>query len=127
MQSFRRRRVSRGFSPDIARRLNGTADPRIPELAVMADVLNPEQVENTPLNTDIETPTLEAAADHSGSSNEPTPNPEATTAQPAEHTPEANAESDDADFGSMEDFAAALESFDREQAAAEAASQAVDD
>jgi len=130
MQAFRRRRVSRGISPDIARRLNGTADPRIPELAVMADVLNPEQVENTPLNTDIETPTLEAAADHSDPSNEPTPNPEAATAQPADHTPEvseAHSESDEGDFGSMEDFAAALESFDREQAAAEAASQAVDD
>ena len=99
----------------------------------MADVLNPEQVENTPLNTDIETPTLEAAADHSDPSNEPTSNPEATTAQSAEHAPEhteapeAHAESDEGDFGSMEDFAAALESFDREQAAAEAAAQAVDD
>ncbi|HET8638106.1 MAG TPA: 30S ribosomal protein S1 [Acidobacteriaceae bacterium] len=99
----------------------------------MADVLNPEQVENTPLNTDIETPTLEAAADHSDPSNEPTPNPEATTAQSAEHAPEnteapeVHAESDEGDFGSMEDFAAALESFDREQAAAEAAAQAVDD
>ncbi|HEU4982949.1 MAG TPA: 30S ribosomal protein S1 [Acidobacteriaceae bacterium] len=99
----------------------------------MADVLNPEQVENTPLNTDIETPTLEAAADHSDPSNEPTSNTEATTAQSAEHAPEhteapeAHAESDEGDFGSMEDFAAALESFDREQAAAEAAAQAVDD
>src|SRR6185437_6134929 len=104
MQAFRRRRVSRGISPDIARRLNGTADPRIPELAVMADVLNPEQVENTPLNTDIETPTLEAAADHSDPSNEPTSNPEATTAQSAEHAPEhteapeAHAESEEGDF-----------------------------
>ena len=65
-------RVPRGFSPDVARRLNGTADPRIPELAVMADVLNPEQIENNPLNTELETPTLDAATEHSDPSTEPT-------------------------------------------------------
>src|ERR1700739_2598291 len=34
---------------------------KIPELAVMADVLNPEHVETKPLNTELENPTLEAA------------------------------------------------------------------
>src|SRR6185437_5771063 len=110
----------------------GTADPRIPELAVMADVLNPEQVENTPLNTETETPTLEAAADHNDPSIENHHTPEATSAHQAEPAAEAHveahSESDEGDFGSMEDFAAALESFDREQAAAEAAaSQVADD
>ncbi len=89
----------------------------------MADVLNPEQVESNPLNTELETPTLEAAADHIDSPVEPTLNLEA----PAHEATSAAAEStEDLDFGSMEDFAAALESFDREQAA-EAAAQAFDD
>ena len=105
----------------------------------MADVLNPEQVENKPLNTEMETPTLEAVADQTDSSNETTHTPEATSVTPAEPAAEAsseaaeNAEStetaeitEDVDFGSMEDFAAALESFDREQAA-EAAAQSFDD
>ena len=93
----------------------------------MADVLNPEQVENTPLNTEIETPTLEAEADHIDSSIETTHTPEANSANPAEPAAEAHSElAEDVDFGSMEDFAAALESFDREQAA-EAAAQAFDD
>jgi small subunit ribosomal protein S1 len=92
----------------------------------MADVLNPEQVENTPLNTEIETPTLEATADHTDSSIETTHIPEAISAHHAEPA-EAHSElAEDVDFGSMEDFAAALESFDREQAA-EAAAQAFDD
>ncbi|MGB7190077.1 MAG: 30S ribosomal protein S1 [Acidobacteriaceae bacterium] len=97
----------------------------------MADVLNPEQVENTPLNTDIEAPTLETAADQHDPSTENHHTPEASSAHPAEpavEAHEAHADSDEADFGSMEDFAAALESFDREQAAAEAsAAQVVDD
>jgi small subunit ribosomal protein S1 len=97
---------------------------RIPELAVMADVLNPEQVESNPLNTELETPTLEAAADHTDSSIETTHNPETLSAAPEVHS--APESSEDLDFGSMEDFAAALESFDREQAA-EAAAQAFDD
>ncbi|HTW44395.1 MAG TPA: 30S ribosomal protein S1 [Acidobacteriaceae bacterium] len=93
----------------------------------MADVLNPEQVENTPLNTQMETPTLEAAADQNDSPNQVTHTPEATSATPAEPVTEASAEiAEDVDFGSMEDFAAALESFDREQAA-EAAAQSFDD
>lgn len=102
----------------------------------MADVLNPEQVENTPLNTEMETPTLEAVADQSDSSNETTHTPEATSATTADsaaaaatensETHEGNEIAKDVDFGSMEDFAAALESFDREQAA-EAAAQSFDD
>ena len=103
----------------------------------MADVLNPEQVENKPLNTEMETPTLEAAADQTDSSNETTHTPEAISVTPAEPGAEASSEAavstenaeitEDVDFGSMEDFAAALESFDREQAAAEAAAQSFDD
>jgi small subunit ribosomal protein S1 len=98
----------------------------------MADVLNPEQTESTPLNTELETPTLEAATEHAEPSVETTTfNPEATSevttspaaAPPAVTEPENNEEPD---FNSMEDFAAVLESFDREQAA-EAAAQAFDD
>jgi small subunit ribosomal protein S1 len=92
----------------------------------MADVLNPEQIESNPLNTELETPTLEAAADHVDSSNETsTLNLEAPTEVTASVATETES-SDELDFGSMEDFAAALESFDREQAA-EAAAQAFDD
>jgi small subunit ribosomal protein S1 len=98
----------------------------------MADVLNPEQIESTPLNTELETPTLEPATDHADSSIEITHNPEAHSAETTEAVaavPPETADThstDDIDFGSMEDFAAALESFDREQAA-EAAAQAFDD
>jgi small subunit ribosomal protein S1 len=93
----------------------------------MADVLNPEQVENNPLNTELETPTLETAAEHSEPSTETTHNPEAHSEASAEPVAETQTElAEDVDFGSMEDFAAALESFDREQAA-EAAAQAFDD
>src|SRR5580704_643322 len=95
----------------------------------MADVLNPEQVENKPLNTELETPTLEAATDHEDSSIETTHNPEVPSAEPpaaATAVPAETHSTEEIDFGSMEDFAAALESFDREQAA-EAAAQAFDD
>jgi len=93
----------------------------------MADVLNPEQVESNPLNTEMETPTLEAAADQHDSSIETTHTPVVSSEAPAEPVAEAHTEiAEDVDFGSMEDFAAALESFDREQAA-EAAAQAFDD
>jgi len=101
----------------------------------MADVLNPEQTESNPLNTELETPTLEAATEHVEPSIETTRNPEATSAETAletehpiavasEHVPHSI--EDEADLNSMEDFAAVLESFDREQAA-EAAAQAFDD
>jgi len=86
----------------------------------MADVLNPEQTESTPLNTEeLETPTLEAATEHNEPSIESTLNPEVTSVETSP-SPEALAESshesyDEPDLNSMEDFAAALESFDREQ------------
>jgi small subunit ribosomal protein S1 len=103
----------------------------------MAHVLNPEQTESTPLNTELETPTLEAPPEQSEPSAETTSNPEAsyeTTNHEApaatlaevhavEESPEPHHDEPDL---SMEDFASALESFDREQAA-EAAAQAFDD
>jgi small subunit ribosomal protein S1 len=94
----------------------------------MAHVLNPEPTESTPLNTQLEAPTLEAGTDSSEPSAAITPNPEAAMAEegaaPAAEAlaPEPHEEPD----LSMEDFAAALESFDREQAA-EAAAQVFDD
>jgi small subunit ribosomal protein S1 len=95
----------------------------------MAHVLNPDQTESNPLNTELETPTLEAPPEQSEPVAEITSNPEASfdatpaaEAQPAEAAPEHHDEPD----LSMEDFASALESFDREQAA-EAAAQAFDD
>jgi small subunit ribosomal protein S1 len=109
----------------------------------MADVLNPEQTESTPLNTELEVPTLEAAADQSEPSLESTHNPEApsepvsqehshpaeTQAEPASHAAvgTATAEAPNEDEMNMEDFAAALESFDREQAAEAAAVQSYED
>jgi small subunit ribosomal protein S1 len=93
----------------------------------MADVLNPEQTESTPLNTELETPTLESATEPTAPSIESTPNPEAASEaeQPAHPETHDEAHHEEPDL-SMEDFAAALESFDREQAA-EAAAQAFDD
>ena len=44
----------------------------------MADVLNPEQTESNPLNTELETPTLEAVTEQSEPSPETTSNPEAS-------------------------------------------------
>jgi small subunit ribosomal protein S1 len=112
----------------------------------MADVLNPEQTESTPLNTELETPTLEAVTETSEPSIESTPNPETSSVEPDQaapslstletQEPQAELESPavvatttarEADeLTGMEDFAAALESFDREQAA-EAAAQTFDD
>ncbi|HEX4064682.1 MAG TPA: 30S ribosomal protein S1 [Acidobacteriaceae bacterium] len=86
----------------------------------MAHVLNPEQTESNPLTTETATPTLEAPAEQSEPSAETTPTPEAHASATA---PEQHHDEPDL---SMEDFAAALESFDREQAA-EAAAQAFDD
>ncbi|HEY6447261.1 MAG TPA: 30S ribosomal protein S1 [Acidobacteriaceae bacterium] len=91
----------------------------------MADVLNPEQTESTPLNTELETPTLEAATEPSEPSHESTLNPEAHSAHAETSSAETAEHHEEPDL-SMEDFAAALESFDREQAA-EAAAQAFDD
>src|ERR1700753_1343460 len=93
----------------------------------MADVLNPERTESTHLNTELQTPTLDAPADHFDPSEEQT-NLHATVphravdSQPVPTHPG----SDDTELTGMEDFAAALESFDREQAA-DAAAQADDD
>ncbi|HEX3987728.1 MAG TPA: 30S ribosomal protein S1 [Acidobacteriaceae bacterium] len=94
----------------------------------MAHVAHPDQTESNPLNTELETPTLEAPAE-SAPSTESTHNPEAQAPEAItapmsteEHSDEHLEEPD----LSMEDFAAALESFDREQAA-EAAAQAFDD
>ncbi|MGD0367426.1 MAG: 30S ribosomal protein S1 [Acidobacteriaceae bacterium] len=98
----------------------------------MAHVLNPEQIESNPLNTELETPTLEAPPEQSEPSAETTSNPEASfqtapdTALAEVHAADAVPEHHDEPDLSMEDFAAALESFDREQAA-EAAAQAFDD
>ncbi len=103
----------------------------------MAHVLNPEQTESNPLNTELETPALEAPTDAPELSAETTSNPESAfrtpehgaldaepvATQAAEELPESHQDEPDL---SMEDFAAALESFDREQAA-EAAAQAFDD
>jgi len=93
----------------------------------MADVLNPEQTESTPLNTELETPTLEAVAEPSEPTTETTLNPEmASSATHGAHAEGMTGEHQEEPDLSMEDFAAALESFDREQAA-EAAAQAFDD
>ncbi len=135
----------------------------------MADVLNPEQTESIPLNTEMDTLTLDTAAEQAEPSHEFAPNPEAESQEiaaldslhavadsrivepePAAPAPvtlssvSAAAEApiaetktaeprtavakatEDGDPSSMEDFAAALESFDREQAA-EAAALAFDD
>jgi small subunit ribosomal protein S1 len=93
----------------------------------MADVLNPEQTESNPLNTELETPTLDAVTEQSEPSLETTPNPETASLEAASAQTDdlADPHHDEPDL-SMEDFAAALESFDREQAA-EAAAQAFDD
>jgi small subunit ribosomal protein S1 len=95
----------------------------------MADVLNPERTESTHLSTELETPTLEAPADHFDPSE--TLNPQPGTPSVPHRTSGSRAaathsSADEAELTGMEDFAAALESFDREQAA-EAASQAYDD
>ena len=97
----------------------------------MADVLNPEQTESAPLNTELETPTLDVPADHFGPSDELTHNPQAKAAtaphRVADRRPVAtHSGPEETELTGMEDFAAALESFDREQAA-EAAAQAYDD
>ena len=90
----------------------------------MADVLNPERIESAPLNTQLETPTLEAATEQAEPSHDLTHN-----LRPEENHAGSSgtaAVAEDSDLSSMDDFAAALESFDREQAA-EAAVQTYDD
>ncbi|HEV2274382.1 MAG TPA: 30S ribosomal protein S1 [Acidobacteriaceae bacterium] len=94
----------------------------------MADVLNPERTESTPLNTQLESPTLESATDQAEPSHDLTFNRRSDDAREAagSSAAEASSSADEPDAGAMEDFAAALESFDREQAA-EAAMLASDD
>ncbi len=96
----------------------------------MANVLNSE-TESTTLNTELETPVTEIAAEQEN------PSPESTSvAQPAEvaeiaaqdadttHEPAASPEHG---VESAEDFSAALEAFEREQAAEAAAVEAYGD
>ncbi len=61
--------------------LSGNRRPRIPELASMADVLNPEQTESTPLNTELETPTLDATTEQLEPSHESTYSPETASVE----------------------------------------------
>ena len=107
----------------------------------MANVLNPEP-ESTTLNTEMETPTLEPATELEQSSPESTSANEtaavvATNAQDADVTNQPEAEASAvvavhdsvAEHGmeSAEDFSAALEAFEREQAAEAAAVEAYGD
>ncbi len=99
----------------------------------MADSPNLTHPESTPLNTELETPTLEApVAEPDAPSIESTHNPaETVEAEAVVHTATAQSSSpavdeDPAESDDFTDFAAALESFDREQAA-EAAAQQFDD
>ena len=126
----------------------------------MANVLNPE-TESTTLNTELEMPTLDPAAEQEQPSHESTSNPETsatqTPAMDADATPQLAAaaapqaqaaapqaqEAHAADTAheaspyehgseamsqeSMEDFSAALEAFEREQAAEAAAVEAYGD
>ena len=93
----------------------------------MVDVLNPEYTESQPLNTEMETPTLDATAATADPSNEPTYTAQAEPV-PTLHAAAETAHNNDPEYdeASMEDFAAALESFDREQAA-ESAAQSYDE
>ena len=105
----------------------------------MANVLNSEP-ESTTLNTELETPTLESATEHELPLHESTSNPETAsheatpldadaTQTPAEQAVNPHAEAEtQAGAGDMaEDFSAALEAFEREQAAEAAAVEAYGD
>ena len=96
----------------------------------MADVLNPERTESTHLSTELQTPTLDAPADQFEPSEDLNLHPQAETPSVphpvVDPRPVVSNTQDDTELTGMEDFAAALESFDREQAA-EAAAQAYDD
>jgi small subunit ribosomal protein S1 len=82
----------------------------------MANNHHPEPNESKPLNTELETLTPEATADN-GPSTDSIPNQSA-------HAPSIKAVADEPDYDSA-DFAAALESFDREQAAEAAVAQSM--
>ena len=98
----------------------------------MADVLNPERTESAHLNTELETPTLDVPAEPFSPSDEPNNHPQAVSpsvphpAVDPRPVPSHSA-SEDNELTGMEDFAAALESFDREQAAEAAAQAALSD
>ncbi len=111
----------------------------------MANVLNPE-TESTTLNTALETPVLEPAAELEQPSPESTSNPEPSVSQeataldadaltpptmatesPAEAALQAGAEAAEASFEGAEDFSSALAAFEREQAAEAAAVEAYGD
>ncbi len=113
----------------------------------MANVLNPEP-ESITLNTELETPTLDPATELEQPLHESTSNPETAVAvdspaldADAQSTPAAIAESAETEQAaaghteeqaehaheSMDDFSAALEAFEREQAAEAAAVEAYGD
>jgi small subunit ribosomal protein S1 len=110
----------------------------VPELVVMANVLNSE-TESTTLNTELETPVLEPATEQA----QPSPESTSTTETPAVveappldadalTVPQAEAEpqtaaADAAVPESAEDFSSALAAFEREQAAEAAAVEAYGD
>jgi small subunit ribosomal protein S1 len=111
----------------------------IPELAVMANVLNSE-TESTTLNTELETPTLEPATEQEQPLQESTSLTETAPEVHAlgEATPldadattvpaaQANADAAPPAAESADDFSAALEAFEREQAAEAAAVEAYGD
>ncbi len=105
----------------------------------MVDDHNPEYIESKPLNTEIETLAPEATEEHSSLSTDSTPNPSSSD----DHTPTAVTPSENPASGEIapslsastetteepeqdyddSDFAAALASFDREQAVESAAAQ----
>jgi small subunit ribosomal protein S1 len=98
----------------------------------MAEVLNPTHTESNPLTTEMETLTLEAAPETTDMNNaaptETTHSPETETAQThsaPETVQHAKLETPAGEESTgFEDFAAALASFDREQAAAKEAETA---
>ena len=103
----------------------------------MANVLNSEP-ESTTLNTELETPTLEPATEHLQPLPESTSNPETAsheatpldadaTHAPAEQVAKPHAEAQAGGAEMAEDFSAALEAFEREQAAEAAAVEAYGD
>ena len=121
-----------------------TLEHAVPELAVMANVLNPE-TESITLNTELETPVLEPATEFEQPLHESTSNPEPSatleatpldadafnqTPAAGEHqaspaTPSAKPAPSTAE--SADDFSSALAAFEREQAAEAAAVEAYGD
>ncbi len=89
----------------------------------MADASYPTYAESTPLNSELETPTLDTLATEAQTPSAESTSHPAVASAPTVPSPTPESASDGDDFS---DFAAALESFDREQAA-EAAAQQFDD